>query len=205
MAIIRTTQIPLSHIGDTSNYASFADDGLLTFNGTARVTQCYQFANQDLSKGGTSPDAAILGNYLGYSYDINDDSVFTFKLPDTYATGTDITIAIRWYVNEAYATASGEVKWQAAWSAMPSGATEAVDAPTHTGSDDTGDVNIPATAKFLTQTTIEVIPNASISAGDELGITIKRIAITDGNSPTPDPVVTCVGIIITEDRLGATI
>ena len=194
--------VGITNLGDggTTNYASFAADGTLSLAGTARANVCFQFANANLGKGAVVPDEIIVGNYWGWSYDIDDDSVFTIKLPDDYASGTDVEIHIRWAVNEAYITNSGEVRWQATWSAHPADASEAIDDAGTT--DDSGDINIPATAYFLTQTLIETIPGGSLSPGDELGITIKRIALVGGADPVADPVVTCVGFIYTVDKLG---
>ena len=71
---------PASTFGDlgVTNYAAFAADGTLTLEGTARVTRCVVFANSDLSQGNTSPDRTDLGNFLGYSYDINDDAGYVW-------------------------------------------------------------------------------------------------------------------------------
>lgn len=191
-----------SNLGDggTTNYASIATDGTFSLAGTARVNNCYIFTNAALGKGAVKPDEVVVGNYWGWSYDIDDDSVVTIKLPPEYASGTDVEIHIRWAINEAYVTNSGEVRWQATWSAHPADSSEAIDdAGT---ADDSGDIDIPATAYFLTQTLVETIPGANLSPGDELGITIKRISLVGGNDPTADPVITCVGFIYVVDKLG---
>ena len=109
---------------------------------------------------------------------------------------------IRYYINEAYATANGETQWEVAWSACPSDASEAVDAPTHTGTIDSGDINIPATAKFLKEETLGTIAAASLATGDELGMTLKRVALDGGSNPTAEPVITCIGVVYTRNRLG---
>ena len=193
---------PSGNIGDATNYTEIKTDGEINLHGTARVYKKKIIPVQDLSVGGTAPDQAILGNVLGYSYDINDDSVFSTELPNDWCSGTDVVISCDWYINEAYAAANGEVRWQAAWSALPHDSTEAVDAPTHSGSDNSGDINIPATAKYLTETAVETIPAASLSAGDEIGITFKRVALGDGANPTADPVVVNIYLKYTSDRLG---
>ena len=189
--------------GGTTNYAQFAADGELTLAGTARVKKSVIIPVQDLSVGGTAPDQTILNNFLGYSYDIGDDSVFTTELPPDWASGTDVDIKVDWYINEAYATNNGEVRWQAAWSAVPHDASEAVDSPTHSGTDNSGDVNIPATAKTLTETVVETISGASLSSKDEIGITLSRVAIGGGTDPAADPVVINVYLNYTADKLGA--
>jgi len=184
---------------ELGNIISLGYGGML-MTGTARVTKCFQFANAALGKGGTKPDEVIVGNYWGWSYDINDDSVFIIRLPDDWASGTDILIYVRWAINEAYVTNSGEVRWQATWAAHPADASEAIDDAGTT--DDSGDINIPATAYHLTETLVETIPAASLAAGDEIGITIKRIALMGGNNPTADPIITCVGFSYISDKLG---
>ena len=55
---------------------------------------------------------------------------------------------------------------------------------------------------MLTQTTVITISGASLSAGDEIGITFERIELVGGTDPTPDPVVTCIGVSYTADKLG---
>ncbi len=188
--------------GDATNYAQFAADGELTLAGTARVTKKLIVPKMQLEFGGTAPNQTTLGNYLGYSYDINDDSIVSTELPVDWAAGTDVIIEADWYINEAYATANGEIQWQAAWSACPHDSSEAVDAPTHTGTVTSGDVNIPATAKHLTETAIGTISGASLAAGDEIGITFERIALVGGVDPTADPVVINFYLKYTADKLG---
>lgn len=186
--------------GGAANYAAFAIDGTLSLAGTARVTKCHTFANQDLSQGGTKPDQVLLGNYIGWSYDIGDDSVFVFPVPCDWAVGTDITVVIRYYIDEAYGTANAEVRFDFDWTAVPADATEAVDGASATVQG--ADQNIPGTAKFLQQYSVGSIAGASLAASDEVGISFSRIALTAGANPTADPVVTCIGITYTADKLG---
>lgn len=190
--------------GGTTNYSTFAADGELTLYGTARVYACQTFESTDLSPGASGATETQLGNYVGYAYTINDDTILTFPIEELegWEAGTDVTVNIRYYINEAYATNSGETQWQAAWSACPSDATEAVDAPTHTGTIDSGDFNIPATAKFLKEETLGTIAGASLAVGDEIGITLKRVALDGGSNPTAEPVVTCIGCVYTRNKLG---
>lgn len=186
---------------DNTNYVQFDIDGLFTLAGTARVKKQIPIDNANLGKGSTAPSQVILGNYNGWEFTIDDDSVFTFHLPHGWASGTDVVINIDWYIDEAYVTNSGEIKWEISWAATPHNASEPVDGPTHTGSSNTGDVNIPATAKFLTQNPL-TIPAASLSAEDQIGVTVKRIDITDGSNPGADPVIFDIHIEYTADKLG---
>lgn len=193
-------------VGDVSNsnYTSFANDGELTQSGTARVIKEIDLDTTTLAPGSTGPDATILGNYLGYSYDIGDDSVADFEIPHDWASGTNITVKLYWYCNENYALGdnNGEVQWRIRWSATPVSETETVDSPTHTGTIDYGDQNIPANAKELTTTSAGTISGASLSAGDVVGLTIDRVALDDGNDPTADPVIIRVEIEYTSNVLG---
>ena len=191
-------------VGDVpnSNYTSFANDGELTQSGTARTKREIEIEATSLSPGSTGPDATILGNYLGYSYDIGDDSVADFELPYDWASSTDLEVKIYWYINEAYGTGDGEVQWRIQWSAMPKDESEAIDSPTHTGTIDYGDQDIPATAKFLTRTSAGTIAGTSLSAGDFIGLTIDRIALDGGNNPTADPVIVRLEIEYTSNVLG---
>jgi len=93
------------------------------------------------------------------------------------------------------------VHWRVDWSAIPNDGSEAIDSPTHTGQVDSGDINIPATAKTIKETTI-TIPGTNIVAIDEMGVTLSRIDIDGGSDPTADPGVICVGLVYTLDKLG---
>ena len=190
-------------IGGITNYATFAADGELTLAGTARVTAQIPIDNANLGKGNTAPAQIIIGDYNSWEYDINDDTVFTFHLPHDWATGTDVTISIDWFIDQAYVTNSGEVKWQIVWAATPHDESEPLDGPTHMGFTDTGDINIPATAKTIREDGL-TIAGASLSAEDQIGITISRIALTDGNNPSGnvDPAIVDIHIQYIADKLG---
>jgi hypothetical protein len=191
-------------VGDVdTNYANFAADGTLTLVGTARVTTQIAIDNANLGKGNTAPTQIIIGNYNSWEYDINDDTVFTFHIPHDWATGTDIAISIDWFIDQAYATNNGEVKWQIVWAATPHDASEPLDGPTHTGTTDTGDINIPATAKTVRENSL-TIAGASLSAEDQIGVTVSRIALTGGNDPSgnTDPAILDIHIQYIADKLG---
>ena len=191
-------------IGDGTNYTTFANDGELTQAGTARVEKEIEITASSLAPGSTGPAATILGNYLGYSYDIGDDSVADFEIPYDWDTSTALTVKIYWYCDEDYAVGdnNGEVQWRIRWSAMPKDESETVDSPTHTGTIDFGDQNIPANAKELTVSSSGTIAAASLSSGDLVGFTIDRIALDGGNNPTADPVIVRIEIEYYSDRLG---
>ena len=192
-------------VGDAgvTNYANFAGDGELTLFGTARVTSQIPIDNANLGKGNTAPTQIIIGDYNSWEYDINDDTVFTFHIPHDWAAGTAITISIDWFIDQAYVTNSGEVKWQIVWAATPHDASEPLDGPTHTGTADTGDINIPAIAKAIKEDGL-TIAGASLSTEDQVGVTISRIALTDGNNPSGnvDPAIVDIHIQYIADKLG---
>jgi len=187
--------------GGASDYAEIKADGEIHLHGAARVKRQIRIANADLGKGTSAPTQGIIGNYTLWNYGINDDSVFTFYLPNDWAVGTDVVINIDWAINEAYTANSGEVKWEAAWSAAPHDGSEALDAPSDSGSLDTGDIDIPATAKTLTTNGL-TISGASLTAGDQVGVTLKRMALTDGSNPAAEPGVVDLNIEYTADKLG---
>ena len=157
---------------------------------------------QNLGKGATKPAEAIVGNYNVVEYGINDDSVFNFDMPDNWASGTDIIITAHWQIDEAYAANNGEIRWGAAWVATPPNNTEVIDSPTHSGSGNSGDVDIPATAKTLRENAVVTIPGASLSSGDCIGVTLSRVTIGDGSNPTAEPGILMLHIHYTSDNLG---
>lgn len=194
-------------IGDSSGgapteYAMFAADGELTLHGNARVTKELRVEAGMLSAGASAAAATLLGDYSGWSFTINDDMVGSFTLPHDWDSSTDLSIKIYWYINEAYASASAEVQWQIEWSATPSDDSETIDSPSHSGTIDFGDQNIPATAKNLTKTGSGAVAAASLSAGDLIGLTIKRITLDAGTNPGAEPVLIHVSVEYTSSKLG---
>jgi len=192
-----------TRLGDSAtNYAEFKSDGELNLHGTARVKRPFKvFTSAELQRGTTPPSSGTLGNFGFEQYTLNDDSILNVAVLAERAAGTDIDIIIRWAVDEDYATNSGEVRWQINWSACPDDGTETLDAPTHTGTVNSPDVNIPTNAKTIQETTI-TISGANILNTDEFGFTLKRIALVGGTSPTEEPGVVTVGVINTMDKLG---
>lgn len=190
-----------SSAGAPTNYANFGPDGELTLVGTARVLDQIAVNNANFGKGATAPDQVILGNYTGWEYEIDDDSVFSIHIPHQYEPGTDLTLKFDWYVDEAYATNSGEVNFQVVWDATPHDSTEPIDNPTHGATVTTGDINIPATAKYFTSNSV-TISGTNIVADDQIGITLSRIALVGGNDPTAKPTIVDVHIEYTMNKLG---
>jgi len=196
-------------IGDSSsgaptNYTEIKSDGEINLHGTARVTSCCMLESTELSPGSSGATQVILGNYVGYSYGIGDDTVVTIPLSKLqgWEEGTNLTIKIRYYINEAYVTNNGEVQWQVLWSAVSNNGAEVVDAPAHSGTIDSGDFDIPATAKVLKEETLGTISDANLTVNDELGLTLSRVILDGGSNPAVEPVITCLGILYTRNKLG---
>lgn len=189
--------------GDVTDNMTVAPDGEATWNGTGRVYRDIAFSNADLGSGGTVPSSTILGNYRGWEYGIGDDSVVSSELEYFIDTSADMEVHISYYCEEAYATNNGEIQWTIDWSLTPSDKSEAVDAPTHSGTLDSGDIDLPATAKFLEDVSLGIITAANISDGDVLGITLTRVVLDDGNNPTAEePVVVELHVKTVMDKLG---
>lgn len=186
--------------GGVTNYVETKADGEINLHGTARVIKQIYLNNAAFTKGGTAPTQVILGNLNAWEFDIGDDAVMTSMLPPDWAAGTDITIKVCWYIDEAY-VADKEIQWRVDWSALPHNFSEAVDAPTHSGQIDSGDINIPAVAKRMGLSTIGTIVAGDLSAHDMLGFTLSRIAVTN-DDPTADPAIHHLIIEYTADKLG---
>jgi len=162
---------------------------------TTRTREHLSVTNANFGKGNTAPQQVILGNYTGWEFDINDDAVFNIELPHHVAVDEEIAIHLTWYINEAYATNSGEVQWQIVWSSCPYDESEAIDNTTDGGTIKSGNIDIPATAKFLAHNTTLTVPAGSIDEEDTFGITLSRVALTGaGSNPTAKPTITSVHV-----------
>lgn len=177
--------------GDAGNHTDVAADGTLTMTGTARVNKIVSLGIDGLATGGSAPTVAKLGNFYGYSFTKGDDGyIRPFEIPYDWDSTTNIIVKIHWYVNEAYAAHSGEVRWNILYTPRTE-VGEAVDAGSQTL--DFGDVNIPATAKHLIESTA-IIPVAQLAVDDVIGMTLTTASLVAGTDPTAEPV--CVGIEI---------
>jgi hypothetical protein len=187
-------------IGGAANYTLFASDGKQTMVGTARVERDVVIPLTAFGKGVAAPATVYIGNYIGYEYTINDTAYFSTEVPYDWDSTSDLEIEIHWYIDEAYATApNGEVRWNLIYTATKEDGSETVDAATATI--DSGDINIPATAKRLVQTELS-IPAASLQAHDVIGVQVKRIALVAGNNPTAKPTLIGAMIQYISNKLG---
>jgi len=190
---------------DGVNYIEIASNGFLTMHGDARVLFPIKvFTAAELQRGLAPPDSGVLGNFSFEEYTIDDDSILNTAIWDSRENSTDILVYIRWGIDEAYATNSGEIQWQIEWSTVPDDSSEPLDSPIHSGTVQSGDLNIPATAKTILET-ILTIPGDDITNGDELGISLSRIDIDDGTDPTAEPGVVIVAILTYTNKLGVPI
>jgi len=189
--------------GAVANAVTIATDGQLTLTGTAKVTKEVKLTAASFAPGASgATQTSIFGRYSGWAFTINDDMITSFEIPFDWDPATNLEIKIYWYIDEAYATNSGEVQWEVNWAATPSGNTEAIDAPTHSGTIDYGDQDIPANAKYLTKSAAGTIAAASLAAGDLIGINVVRKVLDGGANPAAEPVMVHLEVEYTSNKLG---
>lgn len=147
------------------------------------VTRRVEINARQLNMGSALPTMDYLGSYPYVTYAIGDNSRVSFAVPDDWVSGTEMIIKARWACNDT----SGEVRWAAAWACTPADCDEAVDGPAHSGSGNSGDVVVCATAKALQETTVASISGTSIQPGDQVGVQFSRVALGDGSGPGAVP------------------
>lgn len=197
-------QPKVHRFGGATNCTELHSNGRQQMHGTARVIMEVGLDAQNIAAGasGVALNADYIP-YVGYDFGIGDNMYAHFEIPPDWDPTTDIEVKLYWAINEAYATNDGEVQWAIDWKACPKDGTEAVDSPSHTGSIDFGDQDLPATAKYLTSTGAGTIAASSLSAGDVIGLDINRVALDDGNNPSGDePILYRVEIEYTANTLG---
>ena len=188
--------------GDPDACLAVGVGGAIILTGGARVVKEVKLSVESFAPGASGATQTLIGYYSGWAFTINDDMVTSFEIPFDWDSSTNLEVKIYWYINEAYITNSGEVQWKVDWAATPSDNTEAIDAPTHTGTIDYGDQDIPANAKYLTKSAAGVIAAASIAEGDLIGISISRIALDGGSNPAAEPVLVRFEVEYTANRFG---
>jgi hypothetical protein len=137
-------------------------------------------------KGAAKPTETVLGNWFGYAFSINDLGYFSFEVPEDWDGTSDIDLALHYYIDEAYSTHSGSVRFAAIRTIITEDGTETVDGSTATINGD--DKTIPITAKALDEYEIE-IPAATLALHDVIGFQLKRVALSAGANPTAEPVI----------------
>ena len=146
------------------------------------------FPLDGIGRGATAPTITRLGNTIGWAFGIGDDGYMSFEVPLNWDGISNISVNLHMYVNEAYAFNNAETRWQATWSAVPEDGAEPVDGATHTGTLDSGDIDVPAVAKSLQEIPLGSIPLASLALHDTVFLLLSRIALVGGNDPAvPTP------------------
>jgi len=193
-----------TYIGDagTTNYAKFVNDGELTLHGTARIKKSLSFSIAQMSE--SAPAGTLKDNtyFKTNEVDIGEGNYLSFALPQDWDSSTDLTIYVSWICNETYAANSGELRFQSTYGAVPKNSTENIDSPTHSGTIQSSDINLPASANYLIESTIGSIPAASLSSGDLVGLVVTRIALVAGNNPGQKPRMVNVRVEYTANKLG---
>jgi hypothetical protein len=200
LAQLRTQQnTGAQKFGDqTTNYAAVAADGEITLVGTARVIKHLVLGSAGVGLGGTAPALTRLGNVVGYAFTVGDDGYFATEVPPDWDSSTSVEIALHNYTDAT----TGNIKFQATWSALPHGGTEAVDAPTHSGTLAPAQVAVPATAKAFQEYSLGTIAAASLSPNDALFFLVSRVAKTSGSDPAQEPVLILIELLYTANTLG---
>ena len=194
-----TVTAPTAHIGDAAtNFAAFAADGELTLTGTARVTKHLVLGFAGIGLGATAPALTRLGNVIGYAFTVGDDGYFTTEVPPDWDSSTAVEVVLHNYTNAT----TGNIKFQATWSALPHGGTEAVDAPTHSGTLAPAQIAVPGTAKAFQEYSLGTIAAASLSDNDALFFLVSRVAKTSGSDPAQEPVLILIELLYTANKLG---
>ena len=191
-----------ARFGTTANYLDISNNGTVALAGDARVKHEVAFPLDAIGRGATAPTLTRFGNTVGYAFTIGDDGYMSFEVPPDWDSSTNIEILLHVYTDEAYVTNSGELRFAANWAAIPEDGSEAVDGATHTGTLDSGDINLPATAKALLEIEIGEIAAASLAAHDVVCIKLSRVAVNDGNDSTAEPVVIGAEYEWTANKLG---
>jgi len=196
---IQVDSAGVSYIGDPAlvNYARFAADGEINLYGTARVNKIINLGIDGLASGGSAPAINRTGNFYGYEFDLNEDGfIRSFEIPYDWDTAANPILRIHWFINEAFGLGSGEVRWEINYNPVAETG-EAVDSGNTQL--DTGDINIPATAKFLVESSIVL---TGIAFEDVIGMQIKRIALVGGADPVADPVIVSLELEYRSNKLG---
>ena len=139
-------------------------------------------------------------NTVGYAFTIGDDGYAMFETPTDWDSSTAISVHFHVYVDEDFDVTGAEMRFQATYSCIPEDGSEAIDGATHTGTLDSGDVNIPSTAKGLLE--IDMGELANVASHDSIHLKISRIAINDGTEVSAEPIITQAEYSYYANKLG---
>jgi hypothetical protein len=155
--------------------------GQIVLDGFARVVKIINFNPVTVT-------ANIGINYVAYTNSL--------EIPYDWDASEDMTIRFRWICNEDYATNSAEVQFSSQYNSVAIG--EVFSSGVLQLS---GDINIPATALHLAETTW-IIDHDDLAVGDTLLLEIIRCAIDDGTDPVADVYAVSASIEYTANALG---
>lgn len=202
VGLTSTDMLTNKSFGSTSHHSKFGASGALTMTGNARIRKRVFLGMDGIGQGATAPTITRLGNSYGYAFTINDDGYVNFEIPADWDSSTAINLTLHVYTNEAYATNSGEIRFEGAWAGVTVDNHEAIDSPTHSGTMTGDDMNIDTTAKAVQEYAVGSIANTSIGANDQITVKLKRIALAGGNNPTAEPVVIFAEFDYVANKLG---
>ena len=189
-------------IGGASDYIQFGEAGQVGLVGAARVEQELAFSLDGIGRGSTAPTLTRLDNTVGYAFTIGDDGYMTLHIPLNWDDTASLEFALHVYIDEDYDITNGEVRFQGDWSAVPEDGTEAVDGATHTGTMDSGDIDIPSVVKAMFEIELGSIAAASLALHDTVFIKLSRVAVNDGTEATAEPVIVQAEYVWVANRLG---
>ena len=126
-----------------------------------------------------------------------------FEIPCLWDTSTDIDIELHVYVNDTFAPGDVRMQWQGVWEAIPSDGTEPVGGATHSGTLDSGDIDIEDVANDLVEIVLGTISAGDLAVNDTITILLSRIALDGaGANPANNPVVILASFGFVIDKLG---
>ncbi len=189
--LVSTLSKPNTIIQDISAFTQPSVEGVKLYEKQITVPA----AKSQNAGAGVPPVSAVYGNRIGREYDIGDTDHFELELPYDIYLGRDIEIEVHWFIDEAQDDPGGaneeQVQWRAQYTLTKEDSTETVDfSSTNLNS---GDIAIPSDAKILVQTSCGNITSGLFEQHDNLGITIKRLAVTK-DDPANDPILLTVEI-----------
>ena len=165
------------------------------------VSKTRYFPLVTVSPGGSGTVITAVGDYVGEAFGIGDDIYVVFEVFDDWDETSDFTIGMHYCHNTAGESAE-EMQFTADWSACPHDGTESLAAPTHADAIDGGDFSPHATQYQNDEQTLGTISAASLVVGDDMGITLTRIAIDAGDEVEGEPIVIHLTVTYDADRRG---
>ena len=154
------------------------------------------YTGAQLRIGTTPPDNVLRGTFWNESYDIADSSGLNIPLPMGFVYGSTIDFWLEYMINEALAPGNKNIQWRMVYEGLNAG--EVVGAGTFTGTEDTGDILIPAVALTLARTPVFSGSSAFLVEGMSLGCVFSRIAAV-GGAPVADPEVVALHLMLAVD------